>query len=187
MIADSFPTAGTRPTTPEASSRTLEQGMRTLSWHSVGLVLVLLLGVALYVFARRDFGALHAPRLGGARLRWCAAGTGAALGFYDGFFGPGTGSFLVFAFVGLFGLSFLSASASAKIVNVATNLSALLYFGATGHVLYAVALPMGACNVLGSLAGSRLAILKGSGFVRALFLAVVAAIILKLAWDTFRG
>src|SRR6185369_11487028 len=121
-----------------------------------------------------DFGRLHAPRFVRHHERWAAIAVGAVLGFYDGFFGPGTGSFLIFIFIGVFGFDFLTASASAKVINVATNLGALIVFVARGHVLYQYALPMGACNVAGALLGTRLAILKGNRFVRVLFLAVVA-------------
>jgi uncharacterized membrane protein YfcA len=113
--------------------------------------------------------------------------TGAALGFYDGFFGPGVGSFLIFVFVGVFGFDFLSASASSKVINVGTNLASVIYFASSDQILYRVALPMAGCNVLGSLIGSRLAILKGSAFIRIFFLIVVAALIAKLARDLWIG
>ncbi|MBC7945518.1 MAG: TSUP family transporter [Burkholderiales bacterium] len=151
------------------------------------LILALLIAVAVYTFIRKDFGSLHAPRLSPTKQRWCGAAIGAALGFYDGFFGPGTGSFLIVAFVGVFGFDFLTAAASSKVVNTATNLSALLYFASTNHILYRVALPMAACNVLGSIVGARLAILKGSQFVRTLFLVVVTAFIIRLAYDVLKG
>jgi len=141
--------------------------------------------VAVYVFARKDFGASHAPKLSPVRQRWYGIGAGSVLGLYDGFFGPGTGSFLIFTFVGLFGLSFLAASASSKVINAATNLAAVLLFGLTGHLLYGLALPMAACNIGGSVLGTRLAVAKGSRFVRVLFLAVLSGIIAKFAWDTF--
>ena len=150
------------------------------------VILTLLIGVAAYVFWKKDFGALALPAFAAHRHRGIGLGVGMALGFYDGVIGPGTGSFLIFAFVGLFGLNFLSASASAKVVNAATNLSAVLYFAATQHILYAAALPMAGCNILGALAGTRLAVLKGNGFVRILFLIVVTAIIFKLGADTLR-
>ncbi len=148
-------------------------------------ILVLLVAVAVYVFRQKDFGALHAPKLSPSVRRWAGVGTGSVLGFYDGFFGPGTGSFLIFAFIGIFGLNFLTASASSKVVNAATNLAAVLLFGWTGHLLYALALPMAACNIGGSVVGTRLAVAKGSRFVRVLFLVVLSAIILRFAWDTF--
>lgn len=149
-------------------------------------ILVLLIAVAVYVFWQKDFGAIHAPKLSSASSRWAGVGLGCVLGFYDGFFGPGTGSFLIFAFIGIFGLNFLSASASSKVVNAATNLAAVLLFGWTGHLLYTLALPMAACNIGGSVVGTRLAVAKGSRFVRVLFLVVLAAIILRFAWDTFK-
>ena len=148
------------------------------------LVLALLVLMAAYTFWRKDFGSLHAPRLHGQRELWTGMALGASIGFYDGFFGPGTGSLLLFAFVGLFGYDFLAASASAKVVNIATNIAGLAYFVSTGQVLYRVALPMAACNVLGSLVGARLALRQGTGFVRVLFLVVVSAFILKLGWET---
>jgi hypothetical protein len=149
------------------------------------LVLGLLIVMAVYTFWRKDFGSLHAPRLTGRREVLTGLALGAAIGFYDGFFGPGTGSLLLFAFVGLFGYDFIAASASAKLVNVATNLTSLFYFASTGQVLYQVALPMAACNILGSTLGARMAQRYGTGFVRILFLVVVSAFILKLGWDTF--
>ncbi len=150
------------------------------------LVLGLLVAVAIYTFVRKDFGSLHAPRLSATRTL-DRAGVGAAIGFYDGFFGPGTGSFLIFIFIGVFGFDFLAASAAAKVVNTATNLSTVGYFLLTGHVIYRLAVPMAVCNMLGSLAGTRLAILRGSRFVRWFFLVVVTAIIGKLGYDTLRA
>ncbi len=149
------------------------------------LILVLLVAVAVYVFWQKDFGAIHAPRLSPVRQRWYGLSAGGVIGLYDGFFGPGTGSFLIFTFIGLFGLSFLAASASSKVINAATNLAAVLLFGFTGHLLYALALPMAACNIGGSVLGTRLAVAKGSRFVRVLFLVVLIGIIAKFAWDTF--
>ncbi len=149
------------------------------------LILVLLVLVAVYTFIKKDFGALHAPRLTEAKERLYGLLIGAAIGFYDGFFGPGTGSFLIFIFIGLFGFNFLAASAVAKVVNVATNLSALLYFAWNGYVLYEVAVPMAVCSILGSQLGTRTALKRGVGFVRVLFLVVVTGIILKFAYDTY--
>lgn len=147
------------------------------------LVLAMLLAVLAYTLKKKDFGALHAPRLGPRATVLTGLAVGAACGFYDGFFGPGTGSFLILAFVGLFGFSFLAASASAKAVNVITNGAALAYFAAHGHVLYAVAAPMAAANVAGSWVGTRLALRLGSRFVRRVFIVVVSALILRYGYD----
>ncbi len=150
------------------------------------LVLALLVGVALYTWRARDFGAIHAPRLAeGPDVLWALA-VGAALGFYDGFFGPGVGSFLIFLFVGLFGFDFLAATSSAKVVNLGSNLSAALYFAATDQIVYRAALPMGACSIAGAIVGSRLALSRGVGLVRIVLLIVVGALILKLGYDFLR-
>ena len=147
------------------------------------LILVLLAGVLAYTLWRKDLGALHAPRLTHAGQFWMGLATGAAIGFYDGFLGPGTGSFLIVAFVGLFGFSFLAASASAKAVNVVTNGAALAYFATHGHVLYALAVPMAVCNLAGAFVGTKLALRLGSRFVRAVFLVVVSALLMRYAYD----
>ena len=109
----------------------------------------------------------------------------AALGFYDGFFGPGTGAFFVFLWVRVLGYDFLNASAAAKIINIATNLAALAYFIPHGQWLWQIALYMALCNVLGASLGSFSALRRGSRFVRQFFLWVVAALIVKLARDVF--
>jgi hypothetical protein len=145
----------------------------------------ILIAVALYTLKKKDFGSVHAPTHAGWRERAIAAGIGGSIGFYDGFFGPGTGSFLVFLFVRFFGFDFLAASAVAKVVNVACNLAALLWFGYSGHLLWQIGLMMAVCNVAGSLTGSRLAIRKGSSFVRKVFLLVISALILKTGYDAF--
>lgn len=145
----------------------------------------ILLVVAIYTYKRKDFGALHAPLHAGRKEQAIAVLVGAGIGFYDGFFGPGTGSFLVFLFVRFFGFDFLGASATAKVVNVACNISALIWFGYSGHLLWQIGLTMAVFNVVGSLIGSRLAIKHGSAFVRQIFLLVVSALILKSAYDAF--
>ena len=107
------------------------------------------------------------------------------IGFYDGFFGPGTGSFLVFLFVRVMGYDFLHASASAKLINVASNAAAFILFAAKGHVWWQIAALMAVANVLGSLIGTRVALARGTGFVRGMFVLVVSALILKTGWDAF--
>lgn len=147
------------------------------------IILILMIAVAAYTFWKKDFGHLHAPKLTPKQARALAITVGVVIGFYDGFFGPGTGSFLIFIFIGLFGFDFLNASAHAKVINFATNLAAVAYFAATKNVLYQYALPMAACNILGSVTGTRMALLKGNRFVRALFLVVITAMILRYGWN----
>ena len=149
------------------------------------MVPILLSAVLLYTLLHRDFGREHRPRRSGGRGRALAAAGAGAIGLYDGFFGPGTGSFLMFLFVRVFGMGFLHASASAKIVNAAANLAAILLFGMTGEIFWLLGLAMAACNVAGALLGTHLAIRYGSGFVRVVFILVVGCLIAKTAWDAF--
>lgn len=149
------------------------------------VILALLIGVAIYTFIRKDLGALHAPSRTPSTEKLISMGIGAVLGFYEGFFGPGTGSFLIFAFIGLLGFQFMVASASAKVINITTNFSALTYFAYTGNVIYELAIPMAVCNVAGSLLGARLALEKGAAFIRMAFLVVMGALIIRYAYDVF--
>jgi uncharacterized membrane protein YfcA len=149
------------------------------------LLPLVLLAVLIYTVVKKDLGRDHTPRFSGAAEQWVAASVGALIGFYDGFFGPGTGSFLVFLFVRLLGYDFLSASASAKLVNTATNLAALLLFVAKGHIWWHFVVAMALANVVGSLLGTRLALKHGTGFVRVFFMLVVSALILKTGYDAF--
>lgn len=149
------------------------------------LLLLLLIAAAAYTLMRKDFGSLHQPRHSGRGELIYAGFLGAVIGFYDGFFGPGTGSFLIFLFIRGFGFDFLHASAAAKIVNVATNLAALAYFVPHGQWLPVLALAMALCNIAGSVVGTRLALKHGSAMIRKVFLVVVGLLILRFAWDTF--
>ncbi|MYM41310.1 sulfite exporter TauE/SafE family protein [Duganella qianjiadongensis] len=149
------------------------------------LLPVVLVAVAAYTFARKDFGAVHAPVHSGVKEQSLALLVGSGIGFYDGFFGPGTGSFLVFLFVRIFGFDFLGASAVAKVVNVACNFAALIWFGYSGHLIWQLGLLMAICQIGGAFIGSRLAMKHGSGFVRKLFLLVVSVLILKTGHDAW--
>lgn len=151
------------------------------------LVLVLVLVVGAYVLASPQIGEEQSLRWEGRRQHVTAAAGGLGLGFYDGIFGAGTGSFLVILGVGLLGYSFLQASAQARIVNLATNLGALVIFAAQGAPLWRLGLVMGACNVVGGWLGAHTAIRRGSGFVRVVFLVVVAALAVRLAYDIVHG
>ena len=144
-----------------------------------------LLALLAYTLARKDLGRSHAPRFEGRREALVAAAVGGTIGFYDGFFGPGTGSFFVFLFVRVLGYDFLHASASAKLLNTATNVAALALFAWKGHVWWHLAAAMAVANVIGSLAGTRLALKHGAGFVRGMFIVVVSALILRTGYDAF--
>ncbi|GAB2607189.1 hypothetical protein GCM10027034_45650 [Ramlibacter solisilvae] len=149
------------------------------------LLPLVLLAVLAYTLAKKHLGRDHQPRFTGARETAAAGSAGLVIGFYDGFFGPGTGSFLVFIFVRWLGYDFMHASASAKLVNTATNLSALILFSLKGHVWWHYALALALANVIGSLLGTRLALKHGAGFVRGAFIAVVGALIIKTGYDAF--
>ena len=147
------------------------------------VVLVALIAVWGYTLVRPGLGETEALRLTPRRQAGVAVAGGALIGLYDGFVGPGTGSFLVFLLVGAVGLSFLHASATAKVVNAMTNLAALLLFGFGGHVLWRLGAAMAVCNLVGAQLGARLAIRRGSAWVRRVFLVVVGVLILRLAWS----
>jgi len=149
------------------------------------LLPAVLLLVLVYTLMKKELGRHHAPRYAG-RQEMLAAGTvGLLIGFYDGFFGPGTGSFFVFLFVRWLGYDFLHASAGAKLLNLSSNLSALLLFALKGHVWWHFALTLALANIVGSLLGTRLALKHGAGFVRGVFIVVVSALILKTGYDAF--
>ncbi|THF62029.1 TSUP family transporter [Pseudothauera rhizosphaerae] len=147
------------------------------------LILVLLIGVAAYTFVKKDLGLHSREYASPLRTAAVAVAIGLAVGFYDGFFGPGTGSFLIFLFIRTLGMDFLRASVTAKVLNVATNLAAISYFAFNVEVLWQLGLLMAACNLAGAVSGSRMALRHGTAFVRKMFLGVVAVLIAKLAYD----
>lgn len=146
---------------------------------------LVLLAVLVYTVVKKDLGRHHTPRFEGRAELLAASAIGVIIGFYDGFFGPGTGSFFVFLFVRWLGYDFLNASASAKVLNFATNIAALILFTAKGHVWWHFALPLAVANVVGSVLGTHMALKHGTGFVRAIFIFVVSALILKTGYDAF--
>jgi uncharacterized membrane protein YfcA len=145
----------------------------------------ILVAVLLYTLVKKDMGQEHTPHHGEREQIWLAALIGAGIGFYDGFFGPGTGSFLVFLFVRVLGYDFLHASASAKLLNWSSNLAAISLFALKGHMWWQLALTMAVANVIGSLLGTRLALKHGAGFVRGMFIVVVTLLIAKTGFDAF--
>jgi uncharacterized membrane protein YfcA len=151
------------------------------------IIVVVLVAVLVYTVLRPGLGEATALRFHGSRHHATAGATGLGIGFYDGILGPGTGSFLVFALVGLLGYAFLEASAKAKIVNFATNLGALVVFVPQGAPMWGLGLAMGAANVLGGYVGARTAVTRGSGFVRVVFIVVVSALVLRLGYQALTG
>jgi uncharacterized membrane protein YfcA len=147
------------------------------------IILVMLVVVGAYTLLKPSVGELTRLRWTGARHTTAAVATGFVIGVYDGALGPGTGSFLVFALVGLLGYAFLEASATAKITNLATNLGALTVFAPGGHVVWAVGAVMASMNLLGGYVGARTAVSRGSRFVRVVFVVVVVAFILRIGGE----
>jgi uncharacterized membrane protein YfcA len=149
------------------------------------LVPIMLTAVLAYVLLNKDLGARHAPFVFSRRRAYLALTAISGIGLYDGFFGPGTGSFLMLLFIRFYGFDFLHASAGARTINVATNAGALLFFGIHGEVHWLLGIALGACNATGSVLGAHTALKHGSKFVRVIFIAIVIALIAKTGADAF--
>ncbi len=151
------------------------------------VMLGLMIAMLLFTVLKPDLGKLHAPKYGQAHERGLAALISFLLGFYDGFFGPGTGSLLIFLYVAALGFDFLRASALAKSVNWASNIAATVLFVWQGSWIPQAALAMAVGNGIGGWLGAHVALKKGSGWVRGVFIAVVGLLILRLGWQMLRG
>ena len=147
------------------------------------IILVMLISVGAYTLLKPSLGEATVLRFSGHRHTVFAMLTGFVIGVYDGALGPGTGSFLVFALVGLMGYAFLEASAKAKIANFATNLGALTIFIPGGHVMWGIGAVMATTNLLGGYVGARTAVAQGSRFIRIVFVVVVGAFIIRIGGD----
>lgn len=149
------------------------------------LLLVILVFVAIYTYSKKNFG-IHTEKEHSKKEKLIySVLISSVIGFYDGFIGPGAGSFLVLAFITLMGFDFLKASANAKMVNLATNLGSILFFVGSGRVLYTIAIPMAISNAAGGAIGARVAISKGNRFIRIFFLLVVTGTLIRFAYDVF--
>jgi hypothetical protein len=149
------------------------------------VILVVLTIVAIYTYSKKDFGQKEAHDLPFNRQLTMGVIISLLIGFYDGFIGPGAGSFFILAFIALLHFDFLHASAHAKMVNLATNLGSVTLFLVKGKIIWLVALPMAASNALGGFLGAKLAIAKGNRFIRIFFLVIVVLILLRFCWDVF--
>ncbi len=152
----------------------------------VPIVMVVLVGVAIFVTLRPSIGITMATHPPTRRKVILVVGLAAGLiGFYDGLLGPGTGTFLIITFATVLGTEFVRAAAMAKVINCGSNVGALIYFGATGHILFALGAAMAVGNVAGAVAGSRMALRKGAEFVRVVLLVVVIGMVIRLGWQQF--
>jgi uncharacterized protein len=149
------------------------------------LVPVMLTVVLSYVLWHKDLGTRHAPIVFSRRRGYFALTAIGGIGLYDGFFGPGTGSFLMLLFIRLYGFDFLHASVAARSINVATNAGALLFFGIHGEIHWGLGVALGVCNAGGSVLGAHTAVKRGSKFVRVIFIAIVMALIAKTGADAW--
>ncbi len=149
------------------------------------LLLCILVLVAVYTYSKKNFGTHTLKNHSLQQQVIFSVLISLSIGFYDGFIGPGAGSFLVLAFIILLGFDFLKASANAKIVNMATNLGSIIFFAISGKILFAIALPMAVANAAGGAAGARMAIVKGNKFIRIFFLVIVVGTIIRFAYDVF--
>jgi uncharacterized membrane protein YfcA len=151
------------------------------------VILLILTGIAIYTLFHKNLGAAKSKDLTRGRQMLYGGMIGLLVGFYDGFFGPGTGSFFVLGFVVILGFEFVKASAYAKVVNCVTNLSALTVFISKGYFILPLAIVMTIFNMTGSYLGSHLALTKGNGFVRIMFLVIVGIMICKFGYDLCFG
>ena len=149
-------------------------------------ILVLMTLIAIYTYRKKDLGQDENFRFELSKIPLYGLLIGLTTGFYNGFVGPGTGSLLVFGFVSIIGYNFLTASAISKVVNVVADICSLIFFVSKGFVVFEVALPMMFFNMAGSYTGSRMALLRGNGFIRILFLVVVFALILRFGYDIWK-
>jgi len=149
------------------------------------LLLVVLSLLVIYTYVKKNFGQHVAKSHSVKQQSFYAVLISFFIGFYDGFIGPGTGSFLVLAFVVVLGFDFLQASANAKMVNLATNFGSICLFVIKGKIIWMIAIPMAICNAIGGFIGAKLAINKGNTFIRIFFLVVVIGTLLRFAYDVF--
>lgn len=149
------------------------------------IILVILILMMIYIYVKKDLGTSTKKALPFKKQLLLGSIVGLIVGFYDGFFGPGTGSFLVLGFVAIIGFDFLTASAYSKIINCCTNISALIIFMNQGNYILEIGILMAIFNILGNIIGSRMALKNGNGFVRKIFLVVVSLMIIRYAYDVF--
>lgn len=149
------------------------------------VIFCVLIAVAVYTYTKKNFGTAITKSLEPKRELLYGILFALIIGFYDGFIGPGAGSFLVLFFIGALGFDFLKASAHAKFVNLATNMGSIFFFAGSGHILFQFAIPMAVFNFIGSFFGARIAILKGNKFIRIFFLLVIAGTIIRFGYDIF--
>lgn len=164
-------------------------GAKVVSFINVNtlkpVILIVLILIVIYTFLKKDLGAVQTKNLSFDKQLIYGSLIGIIVGFYDGFFGPGTGSFFVLDFVVILGFEFVQASAYSKVINCMTNISALIVFIKQGNYILELAIIMSVCNITGNVIGTRLALKKGNTFVRTIFLLIVTLMIFRYGYDLF--
>ena len=149
------------------------------------VIFIILVFVAIYTYSKKNFGQ-HTHKTHSAKTELVyALLISISIGFYDGFIGPGAGSFLILAFISLLGFDFLLASTNAKLNNLSTNLGSIILFLIKGTIIWKIAIPMAICNGIGGILGAKLALAKGNRFIRVFFLIIITATLLRFGYDAF--
>ncbi len=153
--------------------------------HFLNYVLVVLIpAITLFVFLRKNTGKVKKDlSLSRVQILIMASVAGLVIGFYDGFFGPGTGSFLIFGYTVFLGCDFVGANANAKIVNLASNVAAMITFLLNGKVILAIGVPAAICGIAGNYLGSRLVIRNGVKIIRPIFLIVLTLLFIRIIYN----
>lgn len=149
------------------------------------LLLIVLSFLVLYTYTKKNFGQHSNTIHSNKQLIGNAIMISIIIGFYDGFIGPGTGSFFVVAFISILGFDFLQASANAKMVNLATNFGSIFLFILKGKIIWMIAIPMAICNAIGGYLGAKFAIKKGNKFIRLFFLLIIIGTLIRFSVDVF--
>jgi uncharacterized membrane protein YfcA len=153
--------------------------------HMKPVIFIVLIVVALYTYTKKNFGQNVHKQISNRKQLIYSLVISLVIGFYDGFIGPGAGSFFIMAFIGILGFDFLKAGTYAKLINLSTNLGSISLFMLKGSIIWSIALPMAVCNAVGGVLGAKLAIYKGNQFIRIFFLLVVMATLLRFGYDIF--
>lgn len=149
------------------------------------IILVLIFGTAIYTITKKDFGSEN--KFEGLTKKSIIQGCifAFSLGFYDGFFGPGTGSFLIFLFISIYGFDFTIAAGNSKVLNFVSNITSLVMFALNGKIYYMIGIPIGLAMIAGARVGSKVAIKNGAKVIKPIFVTIALVLTVKLLFDTF--
>lgn len=150
------------------------------------LLLFILIGMGIFTFLKKDFGLATAQTIEKKKLIFYSILICFIVGLYDGFIGPGTGTFFMVCFVTFLKMDFLSANTHAKLVNLATNFGSICLFLIKGKVIWSIAIPMAISNGFGGYVGSKFAIKKGNSIVRSFLIFVIFLSILRFGYDIYQ-